>query len=66
MMVACAAGNWEREGTTDNAEEGEVPPSRRLFVLSHQFHVNVRLFRGAVHVLLPNVLAVVQIRIYDE
>jgi hypothetical protein len=66
MMVACAAGNWERVGATDNAEEREVPPSWFLLVLSHQFHVNVRLFRGAVHVLLPDVFAVVQIRIYDE
>lgn len=66
MMVACAVGNWERVGATDNAKEREVPPSRCLFVLFHQFHVNVRLFRGAVHVLLPNILAVVQIRIHDE
>lgn len=67
-MVACAG--WEKAtkggGMTDDGEEGEVPPRRRLLVLFHQFHVDIWLFGGAVHVLLPYVLAVVEVRIYDE
>lgn len=51
---------------TDEAEEGEVPPRRRLLVLFHQFHVNIWFFGGAIHVLFPYILPVVEVRIHDE
>lgn len=70
MMVACAGGKKKTKqrawGDTDNSKERQVPPRRCLLVLSHQLHVDIRLFRGAVHVLLPYVLSVVKIRIYNE
>lgn len=66
MMAAGAGENKGRGGSTDDGKEREVPPRWCLFVLSHQFHVDVRLFCGAVHVLLPDVLAMVKIRVYNE
>lgn len=62
----CWRASNEKGGMTDNGEEGKVPPRRCLFILSHQFHVNIWLFCGAVHILLPYVFPVVEVRIYDE
>ena len=46
--------------STYNAKQGHVPPGRRLLVLSHQLHVDVRLLGRAVLVLPPNGLSVMQ------
>ena len=78
MLVLCARiyeveirlciGKRHRHGhghVTYHREESHVPPGWGLLILSHEFHVDIGFLGSAVVVLLPDLLAIVQIRVHN-
>lgn len=54
------------KNSTHDTEQRHIPPCRCLLILSHQLHVDVWLLVGAVLVLGPNGLSLMEIGVDNQ
>jgi hypothetical protein len=62
---------WERQYSNEtesyhNREQTHVPPGRGFSVLLHHLHVDIRFLFGTISELLPDLLSMIEVGVYDQ